>query len=150
MPTRSQVHKPKLTQAVIDLGDDYTLTIVFDRNKITPAWIDAADTAAKVDQNIYAVSGALAEVIESWDLYEDDGVTVVPITGEEIGALSFEALSVIMQSMIEASAPSSAEGNALSEPRSTQPGDSTEQLPTPPNGQQTLQSPTPSASPSLT
>ena len=147
---RSEIRRPKPTTAVIDLGDGDVLNIVFDRNKITPAWIDEADTAAKVNKDIYAVSAALALVIESWDLYEDDGVTLVPTTREEIGSLSFAAISAVMESMIEASAPSRAEGNALSEPHSIPPTDSTEQAPMPQNGQGTLPSPAPLASQSQT
>ena len=147
MPTRSSVHRPKPTTATIDLGDGETLTLVFDRDRITPDWLRASQEAT---EDAYVFATALAEVIDSWDLYEEDGVTLVPTSADEIATLSFDALAAILKAIGEAAAPSRAEGNASSKPSSIPPSDSTAPPSTPQNGPVTSPSPELSASPSPT
>jgi hypothetical protein len=150
MLTRSQATRVKPTDAAVDLGDGETLNIVFDRNAITPAWIDHAQRQAEDEQNAYALAEALASVIHSWDLFEDDTVTPVPASRDEIGALSFDTVSALVRVLVQASSPSRAEGNASSKLSST-PVSGSGVLPAmPPNGAATSPSPKPSESLSQT
>jgi len=146
MLTRSQSRRVKLTTAVVDLGEGDTLNIVFDRNAVTPAWIAETDRQAKDEKDVFALAGALAAVIDSWDLFEDDGVTPVSPTKEEIGALSFGAVSSLIETLIAASSPSRAEGNASSEPSNMPLSASTEPPVTHQNGEGTSPLPKPSES----
>ena len=150
MLLRSQSRRPKPTEAMIDLGDGDTLNIVFDRNEITPAWVEHAQRKANEDADAYALAFALAEVVQSWDLFEDDGVTPVATTGDEIGQLSFPTLADLTAAIVRSGTPSRAEGNATSERSSTPPADYTPPPGTPQNGPATSPSPVPSASPSPT
>lgn len=149
MPTIGQITRQKLVEANIDLGDGDTLIISFDRNKITPAWVDAADRQAKEKQDVLALSGALAEVIVAWDLTADDGSEYAP-TRENIGALSYGVQGELVAALIEASAPSRAEGNASSPPSASPSTGSTPESQISPNGSETSPSPSVSASPSPT
>lgn len=150
MPTLSQVHRPKPTEASFDLGDGFTLEFVFDRNAVTPAWIAETDRQAKDNNDVFALAAGLAAVIESWNITEEDGVTYVPVTREAIGALSFGVVGGLVDAVITASSPSRAEGNASSGLSSTEPLASEAQNGTSPGGPATSPSPAPLASPSLT
>jgi hypothetical protein len=149
MPTIGQLTRVKHVDAVVDLGDGDQFKVTFDRNKITPAWVDAADRQAKEQQDVLALSSALAEVIVSWDVTADDG-SEFPPNRENIGALSYGVQGELVAALIEASAPSRAEGEGSS-PLSASPStDSAPESLAFPNGSETSPSPTVSASPSPT
>ena len=136
----SEITRQKPVEAVIDLGDGDTITLQFDRNMVTPAWVEEGRKDA-------FLSRALAEVILSWDVVNDDGSPYEP-TAENLAVFSFDAQSRLLEHIVEAAVPSRAEGNASSAPTSTPPTGSTPLPATPQNGMVTSPSPVLSASPS--
>ena len=144
----SDLTRQKLVNATLDLGDGDVVALTFDRNRITPAWIAEAAERDK-EQDALSLSKALADVILSWDVYQETEGDFPP-SAENIAVLSFATQSELLKQMIEQSAPSRAEGNASSVPSSTPPSTFTVPEPTSPNGQATSPSPALSASPSPT
>lgn len=136
----SDITRQKPVEAVIDLGDGDTITLQFDRNMVTPAWVEEGRKDS-------FLSRALAEVILSWDVVNDDGSPYQP-TPENLAVFSFDAQSRLLEHIVEAAVPSRAEGNVSSAPTSTPPTDFTLPAPTPQNGMVTSPSPELSASPS--
>lgn len=139
--------REKPTQAVIDLGDGDTVTVMFDRNRITPVWMEAAKQRDEA-QDSASLPKALSEVILSWDV--TDGDQPFPPTAENLGVLSYPAQSSLLLRILEAAVPSSEEGNVSSAPSSSPAATYSEPVLTPPNGPVTSPSPAPSASPSPT
>lgn len=146
--SRSHLTRPKPRQVVIDLGDGDTISVVFNSNKITPAWMRDAEQRDN-DRDSLSLPKALAEVILSWDVTEDDG-SEFPPTAENIAVLSYPAQSELLTSILGAAVPSSAEGNASANISSTPSTDSSNAQESPPNGQAPSPLPEPSASPSPT
>jgi hypothetical protein len=147
MPSVSSIKRADVVAATVPFGDE-TVTVQFDRAKVTLNWagrLEQARMASDSDQ----IAACFAEVIHTWDLVNDDG-TPYPPTGPNIATLPSEAVNKIVNSIQEASAPGEAEGNASSVPSSTPPLVSVPPPQTPQNGQPTSPSPAPSASPSLT
>lgn len=148
--TPSQLRRPIIREHTVDFGDDVTVTFVFDRNKITDAWMQEwirlesePDATAKLNE-------MLADLIISWDVVNEDG-SPYPMNAGSFGALfSLPDKGRVFKELVTASVPSSEEGKASSAPTSTPPSDSTAQGTTPPNG--TVGSPLPPSSvvPSLT
>lgn len=145
MPELSSLTREKLVDVQIDLGDGDTVTVRFDRNKVTPAW--AARASAAADSDALALPKSLAETIQSWDV--TDAGQPFPPTGENVGVLSFGAQRALLSQILKASVPSDAEGKASSATPPTASSPSTETLATPQNGQAPSLLPAPSASPSL-
>jgi hypothetical protein len=146
--TRSQIRRQKLIQHTVDFGDDVTIAFVFDANKMTDDWMDEwgrLEEQSKVPQ----MNAMLANLIEKWDLLEDEGGPVVPISAEEIGKL-FSLRDKLRLMKEFAGLPTDAEGNASANISSSPSMDSTSEQASPPNGQLTSPTPMPSASPSLT
>lgn len=144
----SDLTRQKPVQATIDLGDGDTIAVTFDRNRVTPAWVTLAQQRDE-QQDTLSLPKALADVILSWDVTNDDGSAFAP-TPENIAVLSFPAQSELLTRILEAAVPSRAEGNASSVPPVTPSSDSEPPAPTSLNGQVTEPSPAPSASPSPT
>lgn len=142
MPELRELTRRKQKDVTIDLGDGDTVTVAFDLNKVTPAWVNEMQKSSNEDALV--LSKGLAVVIIGWDV-TDDGQPFPP-TGENIGVLSYGSQRALLEQIMEAAVPGAAEGKASSVPSSTAPSDSTQQQPTSPNGQPTSPSPEPSAS----
>ncbi len=146
MPEIKSLTRQEPTEAVLELGDD-TLTIMFDANRITPRWMH--DTLTRLeDTDVMATAEALATVIISWDVTDDD--QPFPPDADNIGLLSFKAVQQLYEVVCQAAAPSSAEGNASSPSASEQPSASDKTLSSSPNGSDGSSSPKPSESLSQT
>lgn len=139
--------RPKPTDTTIDLGDGDTVTITFDRNKITPHWMAEAERR-DTERDTQSLPKALAEVMLEWDV-TDEGAAFPP-TAENIAVFSYPVQAELLRCILVAAVPSRAEGNASPEPSSTPPSDSSPQEATLPNGDATSPLPAPSTSPSLT
>ena len=147
MPEISSLTRPKPTPGSIGAGED-TVSFVFDANKVTPAWMDAM-LARLNSSDIMAMANALGAVIMQWDVTSDG--EEYPPTGQNIGALSFEAITSLYTEVCEAAAPTSEEGNA-SQASSVAPASETSEpvSPSSQNGSDTSQLPTPSVSQPVT
>lgn len=146
MPELSSLTRPKPVDVTIDLGDGDSVTVTFDRNRVTPAWVNSMQKNAEEDALV--LSNGLARIILAWDV-TDEGQPFPP-TGENLGALSYGAQKALLEQIMGASVPGSAEGKASSVPSSTAPSVSMEPPPTSQNGPVTSPLPVPSASPSQT
>jgi hypothetical protein len=144
MPTIGHLTREKRVAVPIDLGDGDTLNVVFDANKITPAWVQKTQ-----DADVMAVARALADVLFEWDVTDEQGQPYPP-TVENLAALSYPVETKIAMRLIEASSPSSEEGNDLSKQPGTPPTASGAPAVTSQNGPATEPSPSVSASPSPT
>lgn len=118
------------------------MTLKIDKNKVTRKWANSAD------EDFY---GAITQVAAGWDLVNDDG-TAFPLTSESLLSLglTLQHEMELVEQIVNAAAPSRAEGNDLSRQRSTPSTDSVPPVETPQNGPATLPSPAVSESPSPT
>lgn len=147
MPSIGQITRQVIREAHVDLGEGDVVVVKFDRNKITPAWIQESEQREKSDSQ--SLPKGLAEVILDWDVTDNDG-SPYPPTAENLARLSYPVQAEILGAMVKAAVPSRAEGNDSSEPASTPSTDSSGLAETSPNGQETLPSPAPSVSQSPT
>jgi hypothetical protein len=111
MPEINRLTRPKPEQAMIDLGDGDTVSLVFDANKVTPRWMNATKEGAE-QVDLLVLAKALDEVLISWDI-TDNGVEFPP-TVDNIAVLSFPAVNLLFEEVCKAAAPGEAEGNASS------------------------------------
>jgi hypothetical protein len=148
VPALSSLTRPKLVEKVIHIGDGDQVTIMFDRNRITPAWVASAQTDES-ESDPFTVPKALAQVIHSWDVTDDDGHPIEP-SAETLGLFSVPAQGALLDQILSAAFPSSEEGNGSSNTSSTAATDSTSLPVSLQNGPAPLPSPTLSASPSPT
>lgn len=149
MPSVSSIRRPIIRDHVIDFGDDVQVTFRFDRNKITDAWIQEW-TRLEGEENVGAINLVLADLIDEWDILEDDE-TACPPTAENIGRLfSLADKGTIVRELMTATVPTDAEGKASSAPSNTPPSSSGPQPPMSPNGLTASSSAAPLASPSPT
>lgn len=123
-----------------------TVTITFDRNKITPAWARQVQTALAQD-DVNPAAQSLVEIMISWDV-TDDAENVLPPSVEILDKLPVAALLRLQEAIGEASVPSDAEGEASSAPSPGPSPTSSATPPTPLNGQAPSELPVPSAVPS--
>lgn len=123
-----------------------SVTIVFDRNKITSAWARQVRAGLEAGE-INAAAQALVEIMVSWDVEDDNGVNIPPSV-EILDKLPVVALMRLEEAIGEASVPSSAEGEASSAPSPGPSTTSSEPAPQPLNGQAPSPLPVPSGSPS--
>ncbi len=144
----SELTRQKPVDVGIDLGDGDAIQVTFDRNRVTPAWVQVAQRRDE-EQDTLSLPKALADVLLAWDVVNDDG-TAFPPTPENIAVLSYPAQSELLTRIMLAAVPSRAEGNASSAPGSTPPSASTEPAETAQNGAVTSTSPSSYAAPSLT
>ena len=126
--------------------EDESVTIVFDRNKITAAWARSVREALERDETNPAAQ-SLVEIMISWDVVDDAG-NVLPPSVEVLDSLPIGALMRLQEAIGEASVPSDAEGKDSRPPSPEQSPVSTATAPTPPNGQAPSESPALSGSPS--
>lgn len=138
----SELTRVKPTPFHVDLGDGDSVQGMFDRNKVTPAWV----TNGRQQQFL---SEALADVIIEWDVTNEDG-SQFAISAENMAVLSFDAQARLLEIIVGEAVPSRAEGNDSSAPTSTAHSTSTAPPPTAQNGTVTLPSPTLSESLSST
>jgi hypothetical protein len=148
VPALSNLTRPKLVEKLIHIGDGDQVSITFDRNRITPAWVASAQTSES-ESDPFTVPKALAQVIHAWDVTDDDGHPIAP-DADTLGLFSVPAQGALLDQILSAAFPSSEEGNGSSNTSSTAVTDSTSLPVSPPNGPATLPSPTLSASPSPT
>jgi hypothetical protein len=143
--TPSQLRRPVVVNHTIDFGDGVTVKFVFDRNKLTDAWMNEW-TRIENERNAPQMNAMLDDLVMSWDVLEEDG-SPYPKNPETIGFLfTIGDKGRIFEDLIDASVPSRAEGNASSERTSTPSSASTPPQETPPNGTVPSLSPAPSAS----
>lgn len=141
-----QLTRQKRVEVIIDMGEGDSVTIGFDRNRVTPAWVAGAEERDK-NNDTQSLPKALAEVILDWDVTHE-GSPYAP-TADNLSVLSYPAQAEILEQILQAAVPSRAEGNDLSKSRSGQPAVSTAPEKSP-NGPATEPSLTSSASPSPT
>lgn len=134
----SDLTRVKPTPFTVDLGDGDSVQGMFDRNKVTPAWVSNG-------RQQQFLSEALADVILEWDVTNDDGSSFA-ISAENMAVFSFDAQARLLEIIVGEAVPSRAEGNVSSVPTSTPPSTSTDPLPTSQNGTVTSPLPEPSAS----
>jgi hypothetical protein len=140
----SDLTREKAVRAVVDLGDGDTIDLKFDRNKVTPAWVTLALQRDEAEDTL-SLPKALADVILSWDVTNDDGTDFAP-TADNIAVFSFPVQRHLLKKIMESAVPSSEEGNVSSELPVTPSSDSTVPEPTSRNGAVTEPSPVVSGS----
>jgi len=143
VPELSQLTRQKPTEAVADFGDGDVVKIIFNVNKITPAWLKEAQVR---DDSLdpESLPKALLDVIISWDVL-DNGVPTQPSL-EILDSFSYPVQNGLLTAILKAAVPSSEEGNDSSAPASSPaPVSSMPASASTPNGA-TSPSPTPSES----
>jgi len=125
--------------------EDESLTVVFDRNKITQNWARRIRQAIETESVDEAVFAATLEILIDWDVVDDDG-NKIPPSMEILSQLPIAAFERLSEAIGNASVPSSEEGNGSSEPSSVSlPGQSTDSTqPQPVNPQTPLNGDEPS------
>jgi hypothetical protein len=134
----SELTRVKPVEVVAEFGEGETIALTFDRNRITPDWIERGSRR-------YTMAPALAEAMLSWDLVNDDG-SPYELSEANLSVLSYAVQTELLAQVIENAVPSRAEGNVSSASTSTAPSASTPPPASVPNGTVTLPSPTPSES----
>jgi hypothetical protein len=140
----SDLTRQKPVEAVVDIGDGDEIKLTFDRNKITPDWLDKHQERAAT-RNANALGSALGDVLIAWDVYQETPGDYPP-SAENMAVLSLPAQNALFDMILELSMPSRAEGNVSSASTNTATSTSTPPLASLPNGTVTLPSPTPSES----
>jgi hypothetical protein len=156
--TRSQIRRARVIGHRVDFGEGVVVTFWYDRNKMTDVWM--ADWQEHERQsNAPKLNEMLADLIDRWDILENEGGPFIPVSAEAIGELfSLPDKLELMKEFMTAGVPTSAEGEASSGLSSVSPleqsTDSTapqpERVPQLPNGDQPSPSLEPSRSPSPT
>ena len=149
MATPAQLRRPVIVNHDVDFGDGVTVKFVYDRNKITDAWM-AQWERLESEQAAPQMNAMLDDLITSWDITNEDG-TPYKKDPDSIGYLfALPDKGRIFEELVKAAIPSRAEGNDLSERSSMPQPVSTPPAPTPPNGPAPSVSPEPSTARSLT
>ena len=130
------------------LFEDESLTIVFDRNRITQRWLNGI-AKGLTEEDPGSMARAVLEVLISWDVQDEHGNQLEP-TIELLDQLPLTAFMKLTEAITAASIPSSEEGEVSSEGLSRPVSASTETSPPLQNGPQPSPSPVPSASQSPT
>ena len=152
------MRRTKIIGHPVDFGDGTEVIFWYDRNKMTDVWLEEWQEHEK-KTNVPALNEMLADLIDRWDLVEEEGGPEIPVSAVEIGRLfSLPVKLFLMQQLLTAGVPSRAEGEALGAPWSDSPPEqSTASMPPQPEKPQTLPNgdapsplPAPSASPSPT
>ena len=151
MPAVSHFRKPRVVNHTIDFGG-VDVKFVYDANKLRDSWIQEW-TALEAQSNGGKLNEMLDDLIINWDLTNDDG-SAFPKTPDGIGdVFTIPDKALILRELLAAVRPSSEEGNASSaSSESSAPAAelSGQESPSSPNGSQTSESQTVSASPSVT
>jgi hypothetical protein len=146
--TPSHFRRPRVVNHTIDFFG-VEVKFVYDANKLRDSWINEwAAIEQKSDGG--KLNEMLDDLILGWDIRNDDG-TEYPKSTETIGELfTIPDKSIILRELMLALNPTEDEKGGSSEPSSTLSTDSTAPAETSPNGSETSQSQTVSASPSVT
>ena len=124
-----------------------SVTIIFDRSKMTGRW-ERALRKAVADDDAQQLLEAIAHVFISWDVTDEQGA-LVPVTSDLLLDLPGTALIALIEGMMQASAPTSEEGNDSSATSPSPSTGSTQTQASPQNGPQPSPSPELSTSASL-
>jgi hypothetical protein len=107
MPTLKQILGNTATVS-IPFGAD-SLNVEYRPGKLTPeaiaklqifVGIDNSVTQAAVQAKFNEYDGMIVDLIASWDLLEDDGVTPIPITVERMFTLAASLPSIIVLAIL--------------------------------------------------
>jgi hypothetical protein len=144
--TRSQRRRRKPIVHAVNFGDGEVINFTFDANKITDEWMERWMEAER-QSDAPQLNAMLADVIEEWDLLEDEGGPVIAVTATEIGKLfTLRDKYRLLREFI--GLPSDAEGNASESTSSSPSSDFVSAPASPQNGPPTSPTPEPVASPS--
>jgi hypothetical protein len=148
--SKAQIRRARVIGHTVDFGEGVEVKFWYDRNKITDAWMK--DWTLQEEQaNAPRMNEMLFDLINRWDVVEEDGGPEVPVTVETIAELfSWPDKIYLMKELMTGGLPSSEEGNGSSEPSSSPVATSSDQAETSPNGPQPSPLPAPLASPSPT
>lgn len=150
--TPSHFRRPRVVNHTIDFfGSD--VKFVYDSNKLRDSWINEW-AAIEAQSDGGKLNEMLDDLILSWDIVNDDG-SPYPKSAETIGELfTIPDKSKILRDLMTAMNPTEDEKGGFQAPSPSPQSDSTEPTstsqPQPSNGSQTSESPTTSASPSVT
>ena len=136
MPTVSSVRRPRIVETAVDF-DGELVTVTFDANRLTPAWIAAVQNE---QADPMAAPRALASLIVGWDITDDAG-GVWPPSPENLATFAAPFIGTMLEAMVAAATPTEAEGKASAVPLPTPLSTSTVQTQTSRNGQATSTSP---------
>lgn len=125
MPRLSDISRPELVTETFTVHGEQ-VTVTFDRSKINLHW-------GRFAMDSDTLHEALAEVIQTWDIVNDDGTPFPPVAGN-IEKVPLPVISALSEALRDSSVPSEAEGKNSSGPPSTQSVASTEPAATPQNG----------------
>ena len=140
MPALGSLTSPKIVTVTFTY-DDETVTISYDRNKMTTNLLSRVQES----NDPAVIADVFAAVIHEWDVTEDDG-SPFPPSAENLGKLPLAALKLLSEAI--GNSPPSEEGKDSSGPSSTQPGTFAEQARISQNGPGISSSPAPSVFPS--
>ena len=98
--------------------NDYPIKIVYFPGKLTEEFVGAVIAMNAMDASTFnatfkTYNEQLCDVIESWDVLENDGVTMIPLTPERLAKLPFKFRAKLSQEIMgdmrpEASTPQTA------------------------------------------
>ena len=146
--TPSHFKRPRVVQHPIDFHGE-AVVFTYDANKLRDSWIqewsviEAQSDGGKLNE-------MLDDLIIAWDIRNEDG-SAFPKSSQTIGDLfTIPDKSLILRELMTAQNPTEDEKRGSSEPTDNPSGDSSAPASTSPNGLDTSESPTVSASPSVT
>ena len=128
--------------------EDESLTISFDRNRITQRWLNNVGKGMQ-DDDPSSIARLVLEVLIAWDVEDEHGNRLEP-TVDLLEQLPLTAFMELTKAISEAAVPASEEGEGSSEGLSRPVSASLENSPPLQNGPQPSPSPQPSASQSPT
>ena len=145
--SRSHLTRPRPREVTVDFGDGDTLSITFDSNAITPAWMHRVEVIQN-EMDSMLLSRQLADIILAWDLVEEDG-SAFPPTAENLAVLAYPMQTALLGQIVQAAMPGSEEGNVSSNISDTPTPGSMSEPASLPNGQQPSDLQKPSDAPLL-
>jgi hypothetical protein len=89
----SDIDRPK--NAEIDFGDGEVLNITYHASRLTPKLEEELEKVGDSQQMIEMI----VLLVESWDLVEEDGTTVVALEPERLSTIPLLALSAVVRGM---------------------------------------------------
>ena len=147
MPKFSSITKQHPVSVTFALEDE-SLTISFDRNRITQRWLNNI-AKGMVDDDASSIARLVLEVLLAWDVQDEHGNQLEPSV-DLLEQLPLTAFMKLTEAISKAAVPASEEGEVSSEGLSRPVSASTETSPPLQNGPQPSPSPAPSASQSPT
>lgn len=92
-----------VTRVTVPLGGS-TMWVDFRPSAVTPQFvadIAAAERSGDPGAAALAIPAAVCTIVAAWDLQEDDGVTMVPLTVDRVARLPLPVLQAVMQATQE-------------------------------------------------